>query len=65
MHTLKAEQMEAEYCDNTEFSISIAVGVLIKNKLKYSRSLPVSFSLSSNYVCLIFLGYLINRFQQD
>lgn len=43
MHTLAAEQTEAEGCDNKELSISTAVEVLEKTKLKYFISLPVLF----------------------
>lgn len=43
MHTPAAEQTEAGDCGNKEPSISTAGEVLKKNKLKYSKSLPVLF----------------------
>lgn len=75
MHTLAAEQTEAEECDIKELFISTAVEVLEKTKLKYSISLSVLFCLYplvistcpkvwvfrslKNVFNFIFLGYLI------
>lgn len=48
-HTLAAEQTEAEDFDNKELSISTAVEVLQKNKLKYFISLKVLFLFSLSF----------------